>query len=174
MSRTGNKVGKVTKEQVREIAQIKLKDLNAVDLEGAIRTVEGPARSIGIEVVRAEQWQIEEKNIQEARDKVDRSKRYELEGGVKALLKTAYAKFDEGVDLAIRLGVDPKKGGPDGPWHGCPSQRNREEGEGLGLCQRPERKGSTRCRGETPVAEDLMEKISQGWLILTRPLLPRI
>jgi len=45
-----NKVGKVTKEQVREIAQIKLKDLNAVDLEGATRTVEGTARSMGLEV----------------------------------------------------------------------------------------------------------------------------
>jgi len=44
------KVGKVTKEQVREIAQIKLKDLNAVDLEGAMRTVEGTARSMGLEV----------------------------------------------------------------------------------------------------------------------------
>ena len=46
-----NKVGKVTREQVREIAQIKMKDLNAVDLEGAIRTVEGTARSMGIDVV---------------------------------------------------------------------------------------------------------------------------
>ncbi len=46
-----NKVGKVTKDQVREIAQIKLKDLNAVDIEGAIRTVEGTARSMGLEVV---------------------------------------------------------------------------------------------------------------------------
>jgi large subunit ribosomal protein L11 len=46
-----NKVGKVTKDQVREIAQIKLKDLNAVDLDGAIRTVEGTARSMGLEVV---------------------------------------------------------------------------------------------------------------------------
>jgi large subunit ribosomal protein L11 len=45
-----NKVGKVTKEQIREIAQIKLKDLNAVDLEGATRTVEGTARSMGLEV----------------------------------------------------------------------------------------------------------------------------
>jgi len=44
------KVGKVTKEQVREIAQLKLKDLNAVDLEGATRTVEGTARSMGLEV----------------------------------------------------------------------------------------------------------------------------
>ena len=46
-----NKVGKVTKEQVREIAQIKMKDLNTVDLEGAILTIEGTARSMGIEVV---------------------------------------------------------------------------------------------------------------------------
>src|SRR4030065_1282197 len=36
-----NKVGMVTKDQIREIAQIKFKDLNAVDMEGAIRTVEG-------------------------------------------------------------------------------------------------------------------------------------
>jgi large subunit ribosomal protein L11 len=46
-----NKVGKVTKGQVKEIAQIKLKDLNAVDLEGAIRTVEGTARSMGLEII---------------------------------------------------------------------------------------------------------------------------
>jgi large subunit ribosomal protein L11 len=46
-----NKVGKVTQDQVKEIAQIKLKDLNAVDLEGAIRTVEGTARSMGLEII---------------------------------------------------------------------------------------------------------------------------
>lgn len=45
------KVGKVTQDQVKEIAQIKLKDLNAVDLEGAIRTVEGTARSMGLEII---------------------------------------------------------------------------------------------------------------------------
>jgi large subunit ribosomal protein L11 len=45
-----NKVGKVTKEQIREIAQLKMKDLNAVDLEGAIRTIEGTARSMGLEI----------------------------------------------------------------------------------------------------------------------------
>lgn len=43
-------VGKVSREKVKEIAQIKMKDLNALDLEGAMRTVEGTARSIGIEV----------------------------------------------------------------------------------------------------------------------------
>src|SRR4030065_2741586 len=42
-----NKVGKVTKEQIREIAQIKLKDLNAADLEGATRTTQVHARRLG-------------------------------------------------------------------------------------------------------------------------------
>jgi large subunit ribosomal protein L11 len=45
------KVGKVTKSQVEEIAKTKLPDLNAADLPAAIRVVEGTARSMGIEVV---------------------------------------------------------------------------------------------------------------------------
>jgi large subunit ribosomal protein L11 len=45
------KVGKVSREQVKEIAQTKLEDLNAVDLDGAIKIIEGTARSMGIEVV---------------------------------------------------------------------------------------------------------------------------
>ena len=45
------KVGNVTKDQVREIAKLKLPDLNAFDLEAAVRTIEGTARSMGIEVV---------------------------------------------------------------------------------------------------------------------------
>ena len=44
------KVGKVTRAQVEEIAKTKLKDLTAKDLEAACRTVEGTARSMGIEV----------------------------------------------------------------------------------------------------------------------------
>ena len=46
-----NKVGKVTREQVEEIAKLKLVDLNTPDLAAAIRSVEGTARSMGIEVV---------------------------------------------------------------------------------------------------------------------------
>ncbi len=45
------KVGKVTRAQVREIAQRKLPDLNAHDIDAAIRMIEGTARSMGIEVV---------------------------------------------------------------------------------------------------------------------------
>jgi len=43
-------VGRVTKDQVREIAAIKMADLNANDVEGAMRQIEGTARSMGIEV----------------------------------------------------------------------------------------------------------------------------
>lgn len=44
------KVGKVTQDQVREIAQLKMPDLNSNDVEGAMKMVEGTARSMGIEV----------------------------------------------------------------------------------------------------------------------------
>ncbi len=44
------KVGKVTKAQVEEIAKLKMPDLNANDLDAAIRTIEGTARSMGIVV----------------------------------------------------------------------------------------------------------------------------
>ena len=45
------KVGKVTRAQIREIAEIKMKDLNALDIEGAMRQIEGTARNMGIQVV---------------------------------------------------------------------------------------------------------------------------
>ncbi|HEY8393688.1 MAG TPA: 50S ribosomal protein L11 [Thermaerobacter sp.] len=48
-----NKVGRVTRKQVREIAELKMPDLNASDVEAAMRMIEGTARSMGIEVVEA-------------------------------------------------------------------------------------------------------------------------
>ena len=45
------KVGKVTHKQVREIAELKMKDLNAIDLEGAVRQIEGTARNMGLTIV---------------------------------------------------------------------------------------------------------------------------
>jgi len=44
------KVGTVTRDQVREIAQLKLPDLNATDLEAAMRMIEGTAKAMGLEV----------------------------------------------------------------------------------------------------------------------------
>ena len=45
------KVGQVTREQIMEIAKTKKPDLNAVDLEGAMKTIEGTARSMGITII---------------------------------------------------------------------------------------------------------------------------
>jgi large subunit ribosomal protein L11 len=45
------KVGKVTRAQVREIAELKMKDLNAITIEGAMLQIEGTARSMGITIV---------------------------------------------------------------------------------------------------------------------------
>lgn len=45
-----DKVGKVTKDQVKEIAEKKMEDLNADDVEGAMKIIEGTARSMGIKV----------------------------------------------------------------------------------------------------------------------------
>lgn len=45
-----NKVGKVTRDQVRQIAELKMPDLNAANTENAMRMIEGTARSMGIEI----------------------------------------------------------------------------------------------------------------------------
>ncbi len=46
-----NKVGRITRKQLREIAETKMRDLNALDIEGAEKQVAGTARSMGIEIV---------------------------------------------------------------------------------------------------------------------------
>ncbi|HIJ58126.1 MAG TPA: 50S ribosomal protein L11 [Deltaproteobacteria bacterium] len=46
-----DKVGSVTRKQVEEIAKVKMEDLNAIDLEGAVRIIEGTARSMGVTVI---------------------------------------------------------------------------------------------------------------------------
>ena len=48
-----DKVATIRRDQVREIAEAKMKDLNAADIDGAISIIEGTARSMGIEVIRA-------------------------------------------------------------------------------------------------------------------------
>ena len=46
-----DKVGNITREQLQEIAQVKMKDLNAINLDGAMRQIEGTARSMGITIL---------------------------------------------------------------------------------------------------------------------------
>jgi large subunit ribosomal protein L11 len=46
-----DKIGKVTRAQIREIAELKMKDLNAINLEGAMKQIEGTARNMGLVVI---------------------------------------------------------------------------------------------------------------------------
>jgi len=45
-------VGQITRAQLREIAEVKFKDMNAIDIEGAMRQIEGTARNMGIKIVK--------------------------------------------------------------------------------------------------------------------------
>lgn len=104
------------------------------------------------------------KKYLEARNKVDRNRRYELEEGVKLLLETAYAKFDEGVDLAVRLGVDPKK--PDQMVRGTAvlPHGTGKKVRILVFAKGQKEKEALDAGADFVGAEDLIEKISKGWL----------
>src|SRR5512139_4323501 len=104
------------------------------------------------------------KKYQQALAKVDRTKRYELEEGVKLLMETAFAKFDEGVDIAIRLGVDPKK--PDQMVRGTAvlPHGTGKSVKVLAFAKGPKEKEALDAGADFAGAEDLIEKISQGWL----------
>ena len=106
-----NKVGKVTRKQVEEIAKTKLPDLNTTSLDSAVRTVMGTARNMGLEVEGSDQekqWLRNRERISPRR--ASRSKRA-LTSSAKPprrIKKAHFVKFDETVELVVNLGVDPK------------------------------------------------------------------
>src|SRR3972149_7727013 len=104
------------------------------------------------------------KKYLEAKGKVDRSKRYELEAGLKLLLETAYAKFDEGVDLAIRLGVDPKKADQMVRGTAVLPHGTGKKVRVLAFAKGQKEKEALDAGADVVGAEDLIEKISKGWL----------
>lgn len=104
------------------------------------------------------------KKYLEAKGKIDRNKRCELEEGVKLLLETTYTKFDEGVDLAVRLGVDPKK--PDQMVRGTvvlPHGTGKKV-RILVFAKGQKEKEALDAGANVVGGEDLVEKISKGWL----------
>ena len=103
------------------------------------------------------------KKYEEAKKKVDRNKRYDLEAGIQILKETARAKFDESVDMAIRLGVNPKHS--DQMVRGTVALPH-----GVGKAVRVlvfakgEKEKEARDAGADFVgADDLLEKITGGW-----------
>ena len=161
-------------------------DLNTTDLEAAMRTIAGTARSMGIDVESARtsriRRQVEDRQHASDREgrrdhgqarkevsraasaKVDRDKRYTLEEACKLLPETKIAKFDESVDIAVRLGVDPKhadqmvRGAVVLPHGTGKSQR-------VVVFAKGDKANEARAAGADVVgAEDLVEKIQkENW-----------
>ncbi len=104
------------------------------------------------------------KKYLEAKGKVDRNRRYELEEGVKLLLETTYAKFDEGVDVAIRLGVDPKKADQMVRGTVVLPHGTGKKVRVLVFAKGQKEKEALDAGADFVGAEDLIDKISKGWL----------
>ena len=109
-------VGRVSRDQVREIAQIKMADLNANDIEAGARVIEGTARSMGIEVVELAGAPARGVDLHEPRQEVPGGgQARRARAGLRArrspvglLAQTSTVGFDPTVEAHIRLGVDPR------------------------------------------------------------------
>src|SRR5438093_4686737 len=103
------------------------------------------------------------KKYKQAATKVDRTKRYSLEEACKILPGTAYAKFDESVDIAVRLGVDPKHA--DQVVRGTVSLPN---GTGKQIrvlvIAQGEKAKEAEAAGADYVGVEYVQKIKEGWL----------
>jgi len=64
------------------------------------------------------------KKYKEALSKIEADKLYSLAEGSKKVKEVSFTKFDASVDIAVRLGVDPRKAEPDGTWCSDSSSRN--------------------------------------------------
>jgi len=104
------------------------------------------------------------KNYRKVLDKVDRTQRYQLEDSLKLVKETARAKFDETVDLAIRLGVDPRQAdqnirGTVALPHGM-GKTVRVLAFAKGEKEREAQEAGADFIGN----DELIKKISEGWL----------
>jgi large subunit ribosomal protein L1 len=110
------------------------------------------------------------KKYREAKKKVDRTKRYSLEEAMQLLPTTTYARFDESIDVAIRLGIDPKK--PDQAVRGTvvlPHGTGKKL-KVLVFAQGEKEKEARDAGTDYVGGEELVEKISQGWLDFDRAI----
>lgn len=104
------------------------------------------------------------KQTKEARTKVDRIQRYTFDDGISLALETSFAKFDESVDVAVNLGVDPRKS--DQMVRGTvvlPHGTGREV-RVLVFAKGEKEKEAMDAGADYAGAEDLVEKIQGGWL----------
>ncbi len=104
------------------------------------------------------------KKIIDAKKKVERTREYSLEEAVDLVKELAYAKFDESVDLAINLGVDPKKSDQMVRGTVVLPHGTGKEVKVLVFAKGEKEKEALEAGADYVGAEDLVEKIQKGWL----------
>jgi large subunit ribosomal protein L1 len=104
------------------------------------------------------------KNYRAALQKVDRSKRYPLEESLRLAKETARAKFDETVEMAIRLGVDPRQADQNVRGTVTLPHGMGKPVRVLAFAKGEKEKEALEAGADFAGGEDLVKKISEGWL----------
>jgi large subunit ribosomal protein L1 len=104
------------------------------------------------------------KNYTKAKERIDRNKRYDLEEGLKLVGECSYARFDEGVDVAIRLGVDPRKADQMVRGSVLLPHGTGKAVRVLVFAKGEKEKEAMDAGADYAGGDELVEKISKGWL----------
>lgn len=104
------------------------------------------------------------KKYSEAREKVDRTKKYELEEAIRLVTETSRARFNETVDIAIRLGVNPRKADQMVRGTVVLPHGTGKTSRVLVFAKGEKAKEAEDAGADSVGAEDLIEKIQGGWL----------
>jgi large subunit ribosomal protein L1 len=104
------------------------------------------------------------KNYQKALAKVDRNQRYQLEDSLRLAKETAQAKFDETVEMAIRLGVDPRQADQNIRGTVTLPHGMGKTVRVLAFAKGDKEKEAQEAGADFVGADDLIKKISEGWL----------
>ena len=104
------------------------------------------------------------KNYRKVLDKVDRNQRYQLEDSLKLVKETARAKFDETVDMAIRLGVDPRQADQNIRGTVALPHGMGKTVRVLAFAKGEKEREAQEAGADFIGSDELIKKISEGWL----------
>jgi len=104
------------------------------------------------------------KKLVEAKKKIDRTRRYELEEAVRILKETAHVKFDESIEIAVRLGIDPRKSDQQVRGSVVLPHGTGKSARVLVFAKGDKEVEAREAGADFVGAEDLLEKIKGGWL----------
>lgn len=104
------------------------------------------------------------KKLTQAKEKVDRNRKYELEEAIRLVTETSHARFDETLDIAIRLGVNPRKADQMVRGTVVLPHGTGKTSRVVVLAKGEKAKEAEDAGADFVGAEDLIEKIQGGWL----------